>query len=496
MINSADVHDLQLEDVEDYSADYPPVGFPNSEENIAAMSPSGESNSSKNYGRSTFMVTIARNKWVVALCFVLLVVLITIIAVAGGGSNAPVSSANAGTGTHAAPISIDPKTLDPKITEPLMETLLSIYVRHGLDDAALGDDAGLTAQKKAFYWLATEENLNNMDHTQISQRYALAVFYYATNAIATPHSEDPLPWVSAHLWLSKAHACEWQGVVCNEQQHVQSLDLERNNLSGNLPMELAILAAQLESLNLTSNLIHMEGSMFDVFRSLIYIEIFLMDDNFLEYDKGLPAQFKHMNRMKKMRLSYNLFAGELEKDHQVLSELGQLTHLEVESNFLTGTMPAVVGDMENLVYLYMRRNEMSYNLDFLKGGKLTSLFALWLDNNQMTGTIPTEIGLLTDLASVSMTNATLVGSIPTEFGELTDLRRLWLYSNELTGQIPSELNELAELEVLEVHKNKLDGAMPQGICTAIGNSGYEYKSLTSDCKSAVQCDDSCCTECY
>jgi Leucine-rich repeat (LRR) protein len=114
----------------------------------------------------------------------------------------------------------------------------------------------------------------------------------------------------------------------------------------------------------------------------------------------------------------------------------------------------------------------------------------------MTGTIPTEIGLLTDLASVSITNSTLEGTIPTEFGELSGLRRLWLYSNELTGEIPAQLNQLAKLEVLEVHKNKLDGAMPQGICTAIEKSEYEYKSLTSDCKSAVQCDDSCCTDCY
>jgi hypothetical protein len=373
MINSADINDLQLEDVEDYSADYPPVGFPNSEENIAAMSPSGEGNSSKNYGRSTLMSMIARNKWAVALGFVLFVVLITIIAVVSGDSEAPVSSATAGTGTHEAPISIDPNTLDPKVTEPLMETLLSIYSRHGLDAGPLGSDTALTPQKKAFYWMATDANLDKMDHTEKSQRYALAVFYYATNAIATPYSEDPKPWESAHLWLSKAHACEWKGVVCNEQQHVQSLDLERNNLSGNLPPELAILAAQLESINLTSNLIHMEGSMFDLFRSLEYVEVFLMDDNFLEYDKGLPPQFRHMTRMKKLRLSYNLFAGELEKDHKILGELGQLTHLEVESNYLTGTMPAVVGNMDNLVYLYMRRNEMSFNLDFLKGGKLTSL---------------------------------------------------------------------------------------------------------------------------
>lgn len=123
--------------------------------------------------------------------------------------------------------------------------------------------------------------------------------------------------------------------------------------------------------------------------------------------------------------------------------------------------------------------------------------ALWLDSNQITGTIPTEIGLLTELASVSMTNATLSGTIPTEMGNLTNLRRLWLYNNELTGTIPAVLNQLTDLEVLELHYNKLGGSMPQGICANIDNSAYEFKSLTVDCKSEVKCEENtCCTACY
>ncbi len=121
---------------------------------------------------------------------------------------------------------------------------------------------------------------------------------------------------------------------------------------------------------------------------------------------------------------------------------------------------------------------------------------MWLDNNNITGTIPTEIGLMTELVSVSMTNATLSGSLPTELGNLVNLRRLWLYNNKLTGSIPPVLNQLTKLEVLELHQNQLGGAMPQGICENIHTSTYTFKSLTSDCVSAVQCNDSCCTDCY
>jgi Leucine-rich repeat (LRR) protein len=123
--------------------------------------------------------------------------------------------------------------------------------------------------------------------------------------------------------------------------------------------------------------------------------------------------------------------------------------------------------------------------------------ALWLDNNnKITGTIPTEIGLLTELASLSITNATLTGTIPTEIGNLVKMRRMWLYDNQLTGSIPAELNSLTELEVLELHHNDLSGAMPQGICANINKADYELKALTADCVSEMTCVSTCCTECF
>merc|ERR1711907_466162 len=122
--------------------------------------------------------------------------------------------------------------------------------------------------------------------------------------------------------------------------------------------------------------------------------------------------------------------------------------------------------------------------------------AMWLDGNQITGTIPTEIGLMTDLASFSIANSTLSGTIPDEIGNLHQLRRLWLFNNKLTGSIPQALNKLELLEVVELRGNKFVGDMPQGVCSSVVNSDYEYKSLTSDCLKEVGCERSCCTQCF
>ena len=375
MIDSQDMNDLQLEDVEDYTADYP-IGSPQSE-NIHQTA-YDDTPTSSSYRRSKITELVLANKYIVGIGCIVVILLISIVATASGGGNskydAPANGNGDGLGTttqHQPPITVDPSTLDPEVTSSLMKTLLGLYDRHNLDPAVLESES--TPQRKAFYWLATDENLDDMDHTQKSQRFALATFYYATNAVTTPYTDNPKPWQSAHLWLSTAHVCEWKGIVCNTQQHVQAISLERNNLSGTIPKEVTILAGHLVEIDLTSNLVHMKEDDFDAFTTLENLEILLLDDNYLVSEHGLPSQFGALTSVEKLRLSYNLFAGELERDHKVLENMGKLTHLEIESNFLTGTMPSIIGDMEDLVYLYMRRNEMKFNLDFLKSGNLDSL---------------------------------------------------------------------------------------------------------------------------
>lgn len=141
---------------------------------------------------------------------------------------------------------------------------------------------------------------------------------------------------------------------------------------------------------------------------------------------------------------------------------------------------------------------MGSDISFLYVHNFTHIptVALWLDSNDIVGTIPTQVSHLSGIASLSITNTTLTGTIPTELGDCTDLRRLWLYSNKLSGNIPDSLATLPELEVLELHHNNLVGNIPTGLCTQIASADYEYKALTADCKQEVTCSTSCCTECY
>ncbi|KAL3938915.1 MAG: hypothetical protein SGBAC_006258 [Bacillariaceae sp.] len=477
--------DLQLEDVEDYTSDYPT--------GQADIRSSGENDVVK-YRRGVIATLIFENKKLVMIAGTALVVLVAIIAMASGKGSPDVVDT-----THTPLILTDAAILDSPETDDIKNDLEKMYNNHDMDPIVLtgayGDD---TPQRRALSWLSHDYEAE-MDHSTRMARYALAVLYYSTNDVPTDETPEPKTWFEADAWLTKENACEWQGIECNEHLHIVEIDLSRNNLSGKVPKELTVLDEHLKTLILSENFILMYEKDYDALMSLTNLETLLMDDNFLHGSNGLPTQFGSLVSMKKLKLSYNLFKGNMDsaKSNAVLSNLNQLTHLEMEACYLTGSMPHHIGRMSNLVYLYMRRNAMKFDLEFLKTGQMTDLFALWIDANEITGTIPTEIGLLESMASLSMTNSTLTGTIPTEMGNLSTLRRLWLFNNELTGNLPVELKKLSDLEVLQVHHNKLQGEMPDGVCKNIHNSGFEDKSLTSDCgTNKISCSDECCTRCF
>lgn len=190
-------------------------------------------------------------------------------------------------------------------------------------------------QYKAFEWLSRNENLESYyldDQVHIKQRYALAALFYSTNDTAHDFSENPGPWINDHLWLSDEDECSWEHVQC-DRDRVQGLDLERNNLSGKIPLDLALLRESLLTVKLTSNAIRMMSSDLFVFGYLNKLRHLDFSDNFLEISGGLPRNMTALQSLETLKASYNLMSGPL--DNGVLESLTKLTHLEIEGNFFT-----------------------------------------------------------------------------------------------------------------------------------------------------------------
>jgi len=96
-----------------------------------------------------------------------------------------------------------------------------------------------------------------------------------------------------------------------------------------------------------------------------------------------------------------------------------------------------------------------------------------LYNQELTGSIPPEIGCLTNLTDLDLGYNQLTGEIPSEIGNLTNLTVLALDNNQLTGEIPPEIGNLTVLEGLYLFGNQLTGEIPQEVCDLIESNNWE-----------------------
>jgi Leucine-rich repeat (LRR) protein len=92
---------------------------------------------------------------------------------------------------------------------------------------------------------------------------------------------------------------------------------------------------------------------------------------------------------------------------------------------------------------------------------------LGLNGDDLTGSIPPEIGNLTNLTWLDLANCQLTGSIPSEICNLTNMTHLGLFGNQLTGEIPPEIGNMTNLTGLDLKMNQLTGEIPETICDLI-----------------------------
>ena len=82
-----------------------------------------------------------------------------------------------------------------------------------------------------------------------------------------------------------------------------------------------------------------------------------------------------------------------------------------------------------------------------------STTVLDLSNNNLTGSLPAEIHDLVNLVELNVSNNQMTG-IPAEVGQLKKLKILNYANNKITG-MPNELGNLTQLEVLDLSGNNV-----------------------------------------
>ncbi|UOQ54228.1 DUF6443 domain-containing protein [Hymenobacter cellulosivorans] len=140
---------------------------------------------------------------------------------------------------------------------------------------------------------------------------------------------------------------------------------------------------------------------------------------------------------------------------------GDIVSLRLPSNNLTGSLPTSLGLLSQLHYLTLSGNSSL-------GGSIpatlgqSDLYNLDLSACQFTGLLPPELSSCHNLSVLNLNANRLTGSIPPELATLP-LTYLMLANNQLSGAIPAALGQIPSMSTLALSYNHLSGAIPSSV---------------------------------
>jgi len=242
------------------------------------------------------------------------------------------------------------------------------------------------------------------------------------------------------------------------------------------------------------------------------INISFLDLSFNEISGTIPTEIGKLRNAKTVNLENNHFVG------SVPTEIAHLAHalggdgttvLDLSHNNLTGNIPSEVAYLEALEWLDFSNNPnfghipyadnwamyppipteiglldklQVFNIDhcnfqgwipvelfecrslrnfYARGGLLDGT-----DTNQLSGTLPPQIGKLNNLNTFAVSNNRISGTVPTQVGDMSILRRIELQENSLSGSMPDAFGTLRHLVYWDTYGNMLTGDLPPSIQNA------------------------------
>ncbi|KAH0713563.1 hypothetical protein KY289_009522 [Solanum tuberosum] len=237
------------------------------------------------------------------------------------------------------------------------------------------------------------------------------------------------------------------------------IDLSQNNLFGVIPNILGELS-KLQVLNLSAN--KLSGTIPQSLVNIKTLTHFSANQN--GFVGNIPLGFtKYLRRLD---LGRNKLNGTIPQD--LLSPL-TLLDVDLTYNSLEGPVPTNLS--VNLIGLRLGGNALNGSIPSASFESLQSLTYLELDNNQLTGPIPSELGKCQKLALLNLAQNKLSSVIPVELGDIVNLQVLSLQSNNLVGEIPSNIAQWNRLRSFSISWNSLTGSIPSSLSS--------LKSLTN-----------------
>ncbi|KAJ4840577.1 hypothetical protein Tsubulata_042435, partial [Turnera subulata] len=254
------------------------------------------------------------------------------------------------------------------------------------------------------------------------------------------------------------------------------LDLDMNDISGNIPGEIGLLESLKELWIGPNNLTGLIPSSIGNLRNLTLLSIwgnplsgfFPPEIGFLKSIEllgiahnnmtgSIPYSIGNLTKLSDLRITKTFFTGSLPQE---LNNLTSLRHLHLSGNMFTGTLPPNVclgGLLENFT---AASNHFSGPIP-TSMRNCTTLHRLRLDWNQLTGNISKALGVYPRLDYIDLSHNRLQGQLPREMGEWHNMTALKISNNFVSGEIPSALASASKLRLIDLSWNRLIGEIPK-----------------------------------
>ena len=334
------------------------------------------------------------------------------------------------------------------VHQPFDESILHSGTIKGIQECSNFDTEPLCLANQ---WMVEDPNLESYPAWRKKQRFGLAMIYFATGGPQWHHKDHWLDYEISECqwWWSNATNTSSTGTMprCtqnpqdNQNNLLLKVELQANNLAGSVPYEAQIPTVKV--LDLSHN--RLMGN-WPIINGDSVLEEFILAHNFfygpMTAEPNLGKDEEKGSTIRVVRLEGNAFEGLLH--YRFGLSLSNLEVWDISGNSYGGYLPPAV----------------EY---------LTKLTTLRLGGNQLTGTIPSELGMLLLVEELDFSDNT-----------------------QLTGTIPQELVLMRNLTMLDVSRTSVSGSMPVGLCNRTIRSSDPKDpnvglSIIATCNQMFQC---------
>ena len=288
-----------------------------------------------------------------------------------------------------------------------------------------------------------------------------------------------IPWelvLLTRLDLIHFHDNRLSGSIPARIKELSSLDdffVSRNGLTGQLP----IFSPAISRIDTSENML--TGSISESWLTEM-TALHLLSVYGCMITGTISTIFGRLSNITYLDLSGNALVGTVPSELVLLT---RLTFLSLDLNMHTGSIPARINELTSLDTFWAMMNELTGPLPMFS----PSIRLLDVVGNMLTGSIPegywTSMTLLDDLR---LSSNMLTGTLSTSIG-LSNMTYFEVDDNRMTGSLPSELGQLRLVEGIYINGNSFTGSLNDTVCVVSG-----LVELHADCDE-VDCP--CCTFC-